>query len=129
MNFTYLAVLLSLSSCYPRPNVNKIRLNIYTTSITNRQFNFIIKAHEADSTLYELNGTDEKHDELFTTNRTLSVSIEDEKFSLFQSLSIDVSYSEPTIDIYFTYVDSTLISPAKQSLSVFHYDKDHLLLE
>ena len=129
MNFTYLAMLLLFCSCAPKHSAYKVRLNIYTTSIINQEFNFVVKTGESDSTLYGLKGTDEEHDELYTNDRTLSVSITDERFSLSQSLSIDASYEEPTIDVYFTYIDSTLDSPSKQGLSVFHYDKNLLLRE
>jgi hypothetical protein len=121
--------LLALCSCNPGSVERRVRLNIYSTSTSERQFAVVVKYDEVDSATYRLVGTDARHDSLLLDSGLVSISIVNNRVTLSQSLWIVPTYAEPIVDVYFADVDSTLHGAATQSLSVFHYDKRRLLLE
>ena len=104
-------------------------MNIYSTATSERQFDVVVRYSNVDFASYRLIGTAAKHDSLVLDSGLLSVSIVSNRVTLSQSLWVVHAYAEPTVDVYFTDVDSTAHGSAKQSLSVFHYDKERLLLE
>ncbi len=122
-------LLLFLCACIRSSVERKVRLNIYSTAPSERQFEVLVRYGKVDSASYRLIGTDAKHDSLLLDSDLISVSIVSDHTMLFQSLRVVRGYAEPTVDVYFTEVDSTMHGIPQHGLSVFYYDKGQLLFE
>lgn len=127
--FAFATLLLTLCACVPGSVERKVFLNIYSTAPSGRQFEVLVRYGKVDSASYRLIGTDAKHDSLLLDSGPISVLIESNHTTLFQSLRVTRDYAEPTVDVYYTEVDSSVHGSAQHGLSVFHYDKGELLFE